>query len=140
MMMKKIAAAALMTSFAFAPAYAATTSETTGTPKGECKAVDKPGQQEIVDGKKDLETAALSSEKKTPHEINKEIIAEMTRGKSGTQDDAKKAASEQKSAAEINKEIVANTKETPSGAEVAKVGDAKPTENWFGCPPEKQKQ
>jgi hypothetical protein len=99
--------------------------ETTGKMKDECesrKNDQAAAGAETVSGTKLSE----SSEKK-----------EMTSDAADPRE--RKMAALSRDAEDKNKEIVENTKTAPDGSKVAATGPAKPVENWFGCPPEKDK-
>lgn len=137
-----LAVAALITALGIHPALGAenqkptaapsSESQSGGNPPGECEAVEKPGQQKMADGKVG---ATTGPDEKSAREINKEIVA----GKVEKMDSSSPGGADAKSAKEINKEIVADTKTTETGEKVAATGPAKPVENWFGCPPKKDK-
>lgn len=101
-------------------------------PPGECKAVEHTaGQQEVVPENVDADTEKKA---KTAADINKEIVAEMMGEK---KPETTASVDSKSSPAAINQQIVENAKQTDDGKKVAATGEAKPTENWFGCPPEK---
>ncbi|MEC9367580.1 MAG: hypothetical protein VX871_02710 [Pseudomonadota bacterium] len=113
-------AALMLTTGLTAPAIAA---EPPAPAKAaECKEGEKPGQQKVVEGKSELSPGS-AAEASPPVDKTAALATKPDEAKTPT---------------EVTKDIAANPKTTENGSKVAATGEAKPKENWFGCPPTKK--
>lgn len=95
--------------------------------KEECES--RKGEQQAAEAKAVISETAMKKDESADSNKSSESYEDRLRKMTDTEKDPK----------EVNKEIVENTKTAPDGAKVAETGQAKPVENWFGCPPEKDK-